>query len=146
MPAALYEKGLTVRAMPRAARPLPVLLVAAAASLAGCNDPDPEPVQNMTIGLRLDEYRIMPQAVRAPAGKLRLIIRNHGILTHNVAIETIPKIGSGAPVEELARTPTVHAGERAEVTFTVTKPGTYRLVCTIANHDDLGQVGTLVIG
>ena len=25
------------------------------------------------------------------------------------------------------------------------QPGTYRLVCTIANHDDLGQYGTLKV-
>jgi plastocyanin len=144
MRAALYEKGLRVRAMAPAARLLPVL-VAAAAFLAGCGDPEPEPVENMTIGLRLDEYRIMPQAVSARRGELRLIIRNLGILTHNVAVETIPEIGSEDPVEEIARTATVHEGERAEVTFTIDKPGTYRLVCTIANHDDLGQVGTLVV-
>lgn len=129
--------------MPRAARLLPVLLAAAVLS-AGCGDPTPIPVQNRTIGLRLDEYRIMPQAVSAPAGELRMIIRNLGLHPHNVAVETIPETGSDDPVIELARTATVHAGQRSEVTFTI-EPGTYQLVCTIANHDDLGQTGTLVV-
>lgn len=129
--------------MSRAARLLPVLLAAAVFS-GGCGDPEPEPVENMTIGLRLDEYRITPQAVSAPPGTLRLIIRNLGILPHNVAVTTIPEVGSEDPAEEIARTSTVHAGERAEVSFTV-EPGTYRLVCTIANHDDLGQAGTLIV-
>jgi plastocyanin len=129
--------------MPRAARSLPVLLAAAAWS-SGCADPTPVPVENRTIGMRLDEYRVMPQAVSAPAGRLRLIIRNLGIYPHNVAVETIPAIGSDEPVEEITRTATVHAGQRAEVRFSI-KPGTYRLVCTIGNHDDLGQAGTLVV-
>lgn len=129
--------------MPRTARI--VALVAVSVAAAGCNgDPEPVPVENRTIGLRLDEYRILPQAVSAPAGALRVIIRNVGTLPHNLAIETIPELGSDEPAERLWLTPTVHATRRAEIPITM-KPGTYRLVCTIQNHDDLGQVGTLVI-
>jgi plastocyanin len=129
--------------MPRAARHLLVLL-AVGAGVAGCGDPEPVPVQNRTIGLKLDEYRILPPAVSAPAGELRLIIRNRGKLTHNVQVETIPPLGSTTQPAVIARTSTVHAGGRDEVTFTV-RPGTYRLRCTIGNHDDLGQTGTLVV-
>ena len=130
--------------MPRPA-PLIGVLLAVSAATAGCNsEPEAQPVENRTIGLRLDEYRIMPQAVSAPAGELRLIIRNLGLLPHNVAVETIPAIGSDDTVERIALTGTVHGTHRSETTFTI-EPGTYRLVCTIQNHDDLGQVGTLVV-
>jgi hypothetical protein len=109
--------------MPR--RPLVLgVLVAVSVATAGCNDdPEPVPVENRTIGLRLDEYRIMPQAVRAPAGTLRLIMRNVGRLPHNVAVETIPEIGSDDAAERIALTGTVHATHRTEVTFDV-QPGT----------------------
>ena len=127
-----------------AAVSLTAVLAVGAVPLAGCGDPEPEPVENMTIGLRLDEYRVMPQAVLAPHGELRLIIRNRGILPHNVAVKTIPEVGSEEPAQEIARTATVHAGERAEVSFSI-EPGTYELVCTIANHDDLGQSGRLIV-
>jgi plastocyanin len=130
--------------MLRAARLLTVLLGAAVA-LGGCSDPKPVPVLNRTIGLKLDEYRILPKVVEAPAGPLRLVIRNIGILTHNVAVEKIPKVGSDKPGEVLARTTTVHAGERSPVVELNLPPGTYRLVCTIGNHDDLGQTGTLIV-
>jgi len=129
--------------MPPAARLLSVLL-GVAAVVTGCGDPPTVPVENRTIGLKLDEYRILPQRVSAPAGPLRLIVRNRGILTHNVAVETIPPIGSDSDPEVKARTPTVHPGERSEVDLTLAA-GTYRLVCTIANHDDLGQTGTLTV-
>jgi len=125
------------------ARVLPVLLGAAIA-LGGCGEPAIVPVANRTIGLKLDEYRILPKRVSAPAGQLRLIIRNIGVLTHNVAVETIPKVGSDDQPEQIVRTETVHPNQRAEVSFTI-QPGTYRLVCTIANHDDLGQTGTLYV-
>ena len=36
-------------------------------------------------------------------------------------------------------------GERAEAIKVTLLPGEYRLVCTIANHDDLGQYGTLKV-
>jgi plastocyanin len=101
-------------------------------------------VENRTIGLKLDEYRILPKNVRAPAGTLRLIVRNRGILTHNVAVQTIPEVGADELPETIIRTATVHPGERTEEQFVV-GPGTYRLVCTIANHDDLGQSGELIV-
>jgi plastocyanin len=129
--------------MPSAARVLPLLL-GTAVTISGCGDPAAVPVENRTIGLKLDEYRILPKNVTAPAGQLRLIIRNRGILTHNVAVETIPKVGSDEPPETIVRTATVHPNERTEVRFTIT-PGTYLLVCTIANHDDLGQTGRLIV-
>lgn len=121
----------------------PLLPGALAGLLAGCGSGAPVPVQNRTIGLKLDEYRLVPQSVSAPAGRLRLIVRDRGIYAHNVQVETIPTDPRGTP-EQIARTPTVRPGDRSEVAFTI-RPGTYRLRCTIANHDDLGQIGTLVV-
>jgi plastocyanin len=118
-------------------------LLVLAAVLAGCGDPAPVAVQNRTIGLRLDEYRILPKVVSAPAGTLRLIARNVGILTHNVAVESVSSDPNAQPTV-IARTDTLHPGERGEATFTL-RPGTYRLVCTLANHDDLGQTGKLIV-
>ena len=98
---------------------------------------------NDTIGLKLSEYQLRPEYVSANAGELRLIIRNQGILTHNIAVETIPK-DPDDKAQVIARTPTVHAGDRSETRFDI-RPGRYRLVCTIANHSYLGMWGTLVV-
>jgi len=128
--------------MRRCALPL-LALVATTAPLTGCGGDKPLPVRNRTIGLKLDEYRIRPQYVSAPAGELRLIVRNRGILTHNVAVETIPKDPS-ATAKVLGRTATVHPGQRAETRIFL-RPGRYRLVDTIQNHSYLGEFGTLVV-
>lgn len=118
-------------------------LLAVLAGLAGCGDPAPVAVQNRTIDLRLDEYRILPKVVSAPAGQLRLVAHDDGILTHNIAVERFPASLNDQPVV-IARTATLHPGATAEITFTL-PPGRYRLACTIANHDDLGQTGTLIV-
>ena len=46
--------------------------------------------------------------------------------------------------KQYARTPTAHPGEVVRTSVTL-KPGKYRLVCTIANHDNLGQYGELKV-
>ena len=127
----------------RRTTPLLAALCAVVPAVAGCGGDKPLPVLNRTIGLKLDEYRIRPQSVSAPAGDLRLIVRNQGRLTHNVAIETIPKDPEDKPTV-LFRTDTVHPGDRAE-THVDLKRGHYRLICLIANHSYLGQFGTLVV-
>ncbi len=131
--------------MSRMPRPLLTLLVlcALAAPLAGCGRGKPLPVLNETIGLKLDEYRLRPQYISAPAGDIRVIVRNRGILTHNIAIQTIPEDPTDRTTV-LGRTDTVHPGNRAE-THIFLRPGHYRLVCTIANHSYLGQFGELVV-
>ena len=70
-------------------------------------------------------------------------VRNTGRLTHNLAIQ-IPEGPDGKP-EEIARTETMQPGERAEAIKVTLLEGEYRLVCTIANHDDLGQFGSLKV-
>ena len=127
----------------RRSAPLVLAVAAVAAPLAGCGGEKPLPVRNATIGLKLDEYRIRPEAVSAPAGRLRLIIRNQGELTHNIAIETISDDPAKKPTV-LGRTATVHPGDRTETHITLQK-GRYRLICLIANHSYLGQFGTLVV-
>jgi plastocyanin len=126
-------------------RPLAALaaLSLLAPLVAGCGGEKAVPALNRTIGVKLDEYRITPENVTAPAGTLRIIARNRGRLTHNLVIQKASSDPQATPVE-LGRTATLHPGERDETSITL-KPGTYRMVCTIGNHDDLGQFGTLVV-
>jgi hypothetical protein len=115
-----------------------------AGTAAGCGDGPAVPVRDRTIRVTLDEYLIAPQRISAPAGRLHIVTSNVGRLTHNLAIETIPANPQATTPTVLRRTPTLHHGEHGEADVTL-KPGTYRIVCTIANHDVLGQYGTLVV-
>jgi hypothetical protein len=124
-----------------------ILLVAVLAALAltagGCGDDDTFRTDRPILRLTLDEYRVVPQSIVVKPGRMKFDVHNRGRLTHNLAIQ-IPKGPDGKPVE-LARTETMQPGERGEPIKLTLQPGEYRLVCTIANHDDLGQYGTLEV-
>ena len=92
----------------------------------------------------LDEYRITPTTVRVRTGRLKLVATDTGILTHNLRIESYRNDSQGNPIV-LGTTPTAHPGETVFVKVSL-GPGTYRLVCTIGDHGDLGQRATLIAG
>ena len=123
--------------------PVAVLAVLALV-LGGCGDDDVFRTDRPILRISLDEYRVVPQTiVVVKPGRMKFDVRNSGRLTHNLAIQ-IPEGPDGKPVE-INRTETVQPGERAEPIKLTLQPGEYRLVCTIANHDDLGQFGSLEV-
>ena len=123
---------------------MPLVALTLAVLLGGCGT-DPVTVEGSTLRLRLDEYRITPQDVRVRSGRLRIVATNVGRLTHNVKIVKQDEQDLEAPPTEIGGTRTAQPGESVPVTFEDLAPGTYRLACTIANHDDLGQYGTLEV-
>jgi plastocyanin len=130
---------------PRAPIALAVACALALLALAGCGGDNPTTIQGRTLHVRLDEYRIMPQDVRVKAGRLRVVATNVGRLTHNLKIVRQDEQDLEAPPQELGGTRTAQPGESTSYTFEDLKPGEYRMVCSIANHDDLGQYGKLVV-
>jgi hypothetical protein len=134
-----------MNSMARRLTTLLVLAGATAAVLAACgSDASYVPASGRAVTLRLDEYRVLPQRVTAPAGRVRIIARNVGRLTHNVAVVQFDRPLGEDEEKQYARTPTAHPGEVVRTTANL-KPGKYRLVCTIANHDNLGQYGELKV-
>ena len=129
----------------RRATPFALVAITLAAA-TGCGDDDPYvPAHDRTVRVRLDEYRVLPTRITAPSGRLRIVGRNVGRLTHNVAVVQFERPLGDEQERQYARTPTAHPGERVSATVTL-KPGKYRLICTIANHDNLGQYGELKVG
>ena len=124
-----------------------VALGTAVALLGGCGDDSKAVVdRDATLRLRVDEYRILPENIRTRAGRVHLVVHNIGRLTHNVAVETFSDSPETDSPVELGRTATSHPGETVTEDGRISlKPGKYRLVCTIGNHDDLGQYATLVV-
>ncbi len=126
--------------MPRSI--LPAILVGAlAACLSGCGDDDVFRTDRPILRMKLDEYRIVPQNIVAKPGRMKFVVRNTGRLTHNLVLQ-IPEGPDGKPVE-IARVSTMQPGETGEPIKVTLLRREYRLVCTIANHDDLGQYGKL---
>jgi hypothetical protein len=119
-------------------------LAALALAFAGCGEGEVFRTERPLLKITLDEYRIVPQNVSIRPGRTKLVVRNSGRLTHNLAIQD--ELPGGRFVEQPdRRVATMQPGQTAEPIKVELTPGTYRLVCTIANHDDLGQFGTLEV-
>jgi uncharacterized cupredoxin-like copper-binding protein len=130
------------RSIPAAAALIALVLV-----LGGCGDEHTFHTDRPILRLSVDEYRIVPQDIVVKPGRMKFVVRNAGRLTHNLVIQVPPKTPDDKP-EQLtptSRTATMQPGQTADPIKLTLRPGTYRLVCTIANHDDLGQFGTLTV-
>jgi plastocyanin len=117
-------------------------LVLALSSLLvlGCGD-EGKPGRTVTTpaGAKLsvvaDEYSFDPSTiVLEGAGTLTVTLRNKGSLAHNL------KLFRGD--EEIGGTPTLPVG-RSESTRLNLEHGSYRMVCTVGDHEELGMTGTL---
>jgi hypothetical protein len=125
---------------------LGALVMALAASLAGCGGAGDVVVdRDGILRLTLSEYRIEPEQIEVQAGRVRIIARNRGVLTHNVAVQEYAESEEASPTV-YARTRTSHPGQTVTTDpDPVLKPGKYRLACTIANHENLGQFAVLYV-
>jgi len=120
------------------------LALLGAGALAGCGAAPTVRMRTHVVRLELDEYRIVPQSVSVPAGRVTIVAVNRGILTHDVAVER-----GHADVEGqravLAATGIIMPGASGSLTLTLSHPGRYELRSTIANQADLGMYGTLIV-
>jgi plastocyanin len=121
---------------------LPLLL--AVALTTGCGGDEEErpkgPVKSFAAGQPVKvvgkEYFFTPARVRASGEPIRIELANRGTLAHNL------KVLQGA--RDLGGTPTFPAGGTRGGTVKLA-PGRYRMVCTVANHEQLGMVGELEV-
>jgi hypothetical protein len=118
--------------------------LAVAAGVSGCGGGRTVRIDGHQLALRLDEYRIVPQSVSVPAGRLRIVARNSGILTHNVAVELGYRGAGGSPII-LGQVRTLHPGASGASKQLNLRPGRYVLASTVANQADLGMTGTLIV-
>jgi plastocyanin len=127
-----------------ARRALPGALLAVAIALsAGCSGDAQVRENRPVVRVTLDEYAITPQDISVPSGRVQLVARNAGRLTHNLRIEVPPDV-PGDQRPPLGGTPTAQPGATVRTTISL-KPGTYRMRCSLANHDDLGMHGTVLV-
>jgi hypothetical protein len=124
-------------------RRLAPLLVALLLSGCGAGKEVVEP--KSTVHVRIDEFRLRPQKIRVRGPKITLVLTDDGRLTHNLKVFSETQFDdTGKPIL-LGGTSTAHPGETVTGSIRLA-PGHYRLACTIANHDDLGEHGILIVG
>jgi uncharacterized cupredoxin-like copper-binding protein len=123
--------------------PTVAALAAAVFVLGGCGGDGAFRTDRPILRITLDEYRIVPQNIEIKPGRTKFVVRNAGRLTHNLVIQ-VPDGPDGKPLA-IDRVATMQPGQTAEPIKVTLAPGEYRIVCTIANHDDLGQFGTLKV-
>jgi hypothetical protein len=111
--------------------------------LGGCGTGPAVRVASHTLTITLDEYRVLPRTVSVPAGRIRIVARNRGILTHNLVLERGTLDSS-----ERSTITTIHTllpGASDSRTTPPLAPGSYLLVSTVENQSVLGMVGTLIV-
>jgi hypothetical protein len=134
-------------------RPL-TLLCLAALVLAGCGErASVERVRDGRAEITLDDFMIEPQTLRAEAaperrdqrraavggrrGRITFHVRNEGRIGHNFRVR-------GEHNREWVQITTLLPGETRSETVRL-PPGDYRTFCSVANHEELGMWGTLVV-
>jgi hypothetical protein len=111
----------------------PLALLVATLLAAGCGGSPARAGRTFT--LTLDDFLIRPQSVEVPAGRLTLTVVNGGAIGHNLRIQR----GNHTVFSLLTLKPGVR------ITRTVRlKPGRYRMLDSIPQHEILGTYGTLV--
>jgi plastocyanin len=114
------------------------LLVALALALgAGCGEAERAVrASGDRVPIDLDDYLYAPQRLSVPAGRVTLALRNRGRIGHTLRLRREGRLR--------LEVPTLLPEESAVVTRRLA-PGRYRMFCAIANHEELGMWGTLVV-
>ncbi|MCS7236630.1 MAG: cupredoxin domain-containing protein [Armatimonadota bacterium] len=88
-------------------------------------------IQRMEVTLR--EFKFEPARLEVPAGRVVLVVRNEGLIPHDLSIP-----GLGKKTDYIA--PKKEATLELEL-----RPGTYPFECTVSGHKEAGMHGTLVV-
>jgi plastocyanin len=91
------------------------------------------------VGVAEREFRISLYRPVVPPGEVRFNVTNFGEDTHDLAVVRGPR------GFRRAYSPEIRAGQRALLTARLTRPGTYSLICTLADHAARGMRAKLVV-
>jgi plastocyanin len=124
----------------RAPTRTPPLALAAALALvfaAGCGGKPVREARAFTV--TLDDYLIRPQDIRVPKGqRLTVTVHNAGRLGHTFRIRS-------AGHRNVMVITTIAPGASKSRSFKLAA-GRYTMYCALANHEQLGMSGKLVVG
>jgi plastocyanin len=117
------------------ARVIAVALIGVA--MAGCGSREPATqARDGRVAITLDDFLIRPQNVRTEPGRVTFEVDNGGRLGHNFRLRS----DEGEPLA----IPTLLPGRSGSKSVTLSR-GSYKMLCTVANHEQLGMTGRIVV-
>jgi Cu+-exporting ATPase len=89
----------------------------------------------VTIDVRASDVRFTPDEVRVRSGQV-IVIRftNDDPVFHDWEVDGVANVDAGA-----------RPGQTQRIRFSIDRPGTYEIRCTVDGHADAGMVGRLVV-
>ena len=142
-----------------------LVLIAAGALLAGCNDGDTAAEATDTIEVvGTDEMQFEPDEFVVPAGQEITVELTSEGLEHDFNIEGVADVGQAGTADDMdGDMDDDHGDDHPEVphddlhivhvdpdetetgTFTIDEPGTYIVYCSVPGHREAGQEATLEV-
>lgn len=114
-----------------------LVVLALAAAPAGCGGEGPVArAPDGRVALALHDYYLEPTQVRTRAGRVRFDVVDRGRIGHNLRV-----VRNGRTYLSIS---TLKPGERATPTVELPR-GAYQLFCSVANHQELGLRGALIV-
>lgn len=114
--------------------------------------PQPQIVEYTVVG---DDFKFNPNRLSIPQGReVRILFRNQGRLEHDFHIENLEarisdKNQPGGEEHPADRPGSVHvhagSGRSATITFLAEERGTFRFICTVPGHEQLGMFGEVTV-
>ena len=114
-----------------------LLLAPAAAGLAGCTHDEVARVGGRSVAIVQRDYRLDPQDLSVPHGRVTFRVRNASKGPHNFVVRS----ASGPRRGRLA---TLEPGESGKLRVRLRR-GTYTMYCAIGHHEQLGEHGTIEV-
>ena len=127
-----------------------ILLAVLLSACAGGSAPATKVTVNMT------EFAFTPNVITVSAGQpVELTLINDGAVEHDFVVEIVPVDDVSTEGMEMDHMSGDHeeydlhsataAGSTSTLRFTVTEPGTYKIICSVPGHLDAGMVGELIV-
>lgn len=91
-----------------------------------------------TLNISADKTKLAynKKALKAPAGKVTIVMKNPSFLQHDIAV----KINGKVHKSKLA-----NKGDTVKLVLRRMKPGTYTFYCTVPGHAAAGMKGKLIV-
>jgi plastocyanin len=117
---------------------LTVAATVGAAGLTGLAMAASRPPAVRALSAKANELVFNVKVLKAPAGPVRLVLRNRSELAHNVALRgpklSKPRLGA-----------VVGKGKRSVVSFANLRAGRYTFYCSVFGHEAGGMKGVLTV-